>query len=207
MKQYILMADVIHSGQKKGHELMRDFKKISNSINLKLKNAFLSPITITLGDEFQSIVKSLVDGIEVIIKFEELIIKSNLTFKLRYVLNYGEIETPINPQKAHGMLGQGLTDSRKMLELEKQKEKRFLIKTDNKKLTEQLNMAFNIYQSFIDNWKFKDFKIVSTFLEYNDYKKVAKVLQKDQSSVWRRKKSLKMDEYTVAVNLIHSLIK
>ena len=136
-----------------------------------------------------------------------MIIKSNLAFKLRYVLNYGEIETPINPQKAHGMLGQGLTDSRKMLELEKQKEKRFLIKTDDKKLTEQLNMAFNIYQSFIDNWKFKDFKIVSTFLEYKDYKKVAKILQKDQSSVWRRKKSLKMDEYTVAVNLIHSLIK
>jgi len=201
------MADIIRSGQKKGTVLMSDFNRISNTINTNFKGAFLSPITITLGDEFQSVVRSLNDGIEVIINFEESIIKSNISFKLRYVLNYGNIETPINPENAYGMLGKGLTDSRKMLEEEKHNEKRFFIKTNDMKLSDQLNLAFYIYQSFIDNWKFKDYKIVSTFFEYKDYKIVARILNRDQSSVWRREKSLKINEYLAARDLIHLLIE
>ena len=205
MKYFILMADIIQSREYKPTNLMQNFKKICDNINKKYKESFLSPITITLGDEFQSIVGSLKDGIEIIINFEEEIIYSKKYFKLRYVLNYGDIDTQINPDKAYEMLGPGLTDARNMLEVEKHKDKRFIIDVKNSKLTLQLNLAFFLFQSIVDKWKYKDYKTISAFLKHNDYKKVAKVIKKDVSSAWRREKSLKIDEYSAAKKLLYSL--
>jgi hypothetical protein len=199
------MADIIKSSEKNANTLMKDFEEITTQISTDFNKAFYSPITITLGDEFQSVVKSLKDGIKVIVTFEELIIKQKKDFKLRYVLNYGEIETAINKERAYGMLGKGLTESREMLEVEKHDVRRFFIKDENSKLSMKLNLAFFIYQSFIDDWKFRDYNIVSGFLEHKDYKLVAKILKRNISLMWRRKKSLKINEYFKARELIYLL--
>ena len=137
MKHYILMADIVRSSKHDANILMREFREISNNINSEFKNAFLSPITITLGDEFQSIINSLKSGIEVIISFEEQILQFKEKFKLRYILNYGEIDTPINPNQAYQMLGEGLADTREMLEDLKKSDKRFFVKNDNDELTKK----------------------------------------------------------------------
>jgi hypothetical protein len=199
------MEDIINSRKYKASTLMDDFKKTCNTINHDFRGAFLSPITITLGDEFQSIVSSLKEGIDIIINFEEKIIFTRKYFKLRFVLHYGDIETQINPDKAYEMLGAGLTEARNMLEVEKHKDKRFIIDVDNSKLSLQLNLAFFLFQSIVDKWKYKDYSTISAFLKYKDYKKVAKVIKKDVSSVWRREKGLKINEYTSAKELLHSL--
>jgi len=207
MKNYILMADIIKSSQKNAKSLMNNFKKIATQVNSDFEEAFYSPITITLGDEFQSIVKSLKDGIDVVIAFEELIIKHKNDFKLRYVLNYGEIDTPINRETAYGMLGPGLTESRKILEIQKHEDSRFFIKNSNSELSEKLNLAFFMYQSFLDDWKVKNYDIVSSFLEYKDYKQVAKILKKNTSLMWKREKGLKIKKYLSAKKLIYLLIR
>ncbi|MFW6134698.1 MAG: SatD family protein [Elusimicrobiota bacterium] len=205
MKKYILMADIKESGRKKANKLMKDFKKITDIIREEKKSFFLSPITITLGDEFQSIVKTLGDGLDIIISLEELRLKKEKDFYLRYVLNYGEIETPINKEKAHGMLGKGLSETREILEDEKKKDLKFYIKSKNPDISKQLNFALIIYQHFIDSWKLKDYKIVSSFIEHKDYKKVAKELNKNVSLMWKRGKSLNIKEYFVIKKLIYSL--
>jgi hypothetical protein len=205
MKHYILMADIVRSSKYDANILMQEFREISNNINSEFKKSFLSPITITLGDEFQSIMNSLKSGIEVIISFEEQILQFKEKFKLRYILNYGEIETPVNPKQAYQMLGEGLSNSREMLENLKKSDKRFLVKNDNDELTKKLNLAFYVYQSFIDNWKERDFKIISAFLKYKDYKLVAKSLEKDTSLIWRREKSLKINAYLASKELLLSL--
>lgn len=203
MKSYILMADVIRSSQKNSNILMKNFKEIAQQTNTQLKDAFYSPITITLGDEFQSVVRSLKDGISVIIAFEELIIKCEKNFRLRYVLNYGEIGTPINKQRAHEMLGQGLIDAREMLDIQKHKDSRFFIKDKDHEISEKLNLAFYIYQSFIDSWRLKDYQTIWAFLEHEDYKVVARVLKKDVSLMWRREKTLNISEYSATKKLIN----
>lgn len=205
MKNYILMADVIRSSQKNVRELMKDLKEIANKINTDIKDAFLSPITITLGDEFQCIVKTLKNGLNVILTFEELILIFGKNFKLRYVLNYGEIETPLNRDRAHGMMGKGLVETREMLETQKHGENRFLIKNGDPLLSERLNLAFYIYQSLIDGWAPRDYRVVSAFLEHRDYKRVAKILGKNTSLMWKREKSLKINEYLATRKLIDLL--
>jgi len=205
-KNYILMADIIKSRKKSADFLMRDFKEISNEINRRFAHAFYSPITITLGDEFQSIVRSLKNGVEVIIAFEESFIKYQKNFKLRYVLNFGEIETPINRLRAYEMLGEGLAEGRDLLEEQKYTNKRFHFKVEDNAISEKMNLIFYLYQSVVDGWKLRDFELVSAFLKYKDYKVVAQHFKKDISLMWRREKSLKISEYLTAKRLIDLLI-
>ena len=199
------MADIIKSSLENGNILMNLFREVSNRVNSDYRDAFYSPITITLGDEFQSIVRSIKNGIEIIIDYEETLLKYNEPCKLRYVLNYGEIDTPINPNQAYQMLGEGLTESRKLLGNLKKNDDRFLIKSENRDLSKKLSLAFYIFQSFVDAWKIKDFEIVRGFLKYKDYKLVGKNLNKDISTMWRKEKSLKINEYLAIKEIIFLL--
>jgi len=199
---HILMADIIKSKEKKPDKLIINFKNLTSDINLQYKTSFLSPSTITLGDEFQAIVRSLKNSVEVIIAFEEKIIQEKQDFKLRYVLHYGTIDTPINKNFAYGMLGPGLTEARNRLEILKNQGHRFFFSLGNKLLEDKMNFAFILYQSFVDSWKVDNFPLVAEFLKDEDYKKVAKKLKKDTSLMWKRKKTLKINEYIAAKNMI-----
>ncbi|HEY1010225.1 MAG: SatD family protein [Daejeonella sp.] len=207
MNYPILMADIINSGKKDSRLLMSQLRDIVTAINNKGK--VVSPLTITLGDEFQGITSSIPDGIKTILNIEELIITNQFDLKLRYVLNYGKIDTKINTKTAYEMLGRGLTEARKSLNELKNEDSRFLISLgDNMKDTaEIINQAFIIYQSFVDSWKINDYPIVAEFFKTNDYKVVAEKVNLDRSSAWRRRKSLKMHEYETIKNIIVTLLK
>jgi hypothetical protein len=199
---YILMADVIKSSETNASELMSDLKNISAEINHEFREDFMSPITVTLGDEFQAVVRSLKSGIDVILAFEEAIIRKPSLFKLRYVLLYGAIDTPINPDAAYGMLGPGLIKAGKLLlELKKTRD-RYFFHLKKRTLNEKLNLIFRLYQMIVDGWRNKDYGLIGEFLRERDYKKVAEKLNKDRALMWRREKSLKISEYFAARDLI-----
>src|SRR6478735_336225 len=197
-KYFILMADIIGSSETAGNKLMKDFNKVVTQLNEQQQELLLSPLTITLGDEFQVIVKNLPAGIETILKIDEALILLQLDFKLRYVLHYGSIETPINTEIAHGMLGKGLATARKKLEeLKSEKDNRFLIDSGNSKTDGLLNNLLFLYRSILDSWSPKDFALLSAFWEKHDYKKVAEQFGKVNSLMWKRERSLKLKEYAV----------
>lgn len=205
-QQYILMADVIKSTKMSASRLMLDFKEAAFRINRQFPSAFYSPITITLGDEFQSVVQSLKSGIDVILLFEEAIINERKDFRLRYVLNFGEIDTPINNEAAYGMLGPGLLETRSFLAKLKDSRDRFFFNLENNDLSEKMNMFFRLYQMVVDAWRIKDFPIIAEFLRDKDYKTVADRLKKDRSLMWRREKSLNISAYLTIKKLIYKEI-
>ncbi len=203
----ILMADIIGSRKKQGKELMNAFSKVTSLVSMQKKNSFLSPITITLGDEFQCVVKSLEDGIEIIILMEELIIRHSLDFKLRYVLHDGVIDTAINKKTAYGMLGPGLTEARQMLsDLKGKKKGRILISSLNGKKDALLNDCFFIYTGFIDSWNKGDYPVISLFWDLKDYKSVGHKMKKDISLLWRKEKSIFIKEYAATKQIIRSIL-
>jgi SatD family (SatD) len=192
----ILMADIIDSSNFDQRQLMQDFTGVVNDININNKEKLLSPLTITLGDEFQGVITGLKEAIAIIFKIEETIINAGKTFKLRYIVVEGAIETPINKEIAYGMMGDGLTRGRKYIENLKKSEYRFYFNLkDNEKQT-ALNNLFIALQSIIDDWNpERDYYLVSSFLIYKDYKLVASALNKERSLMWKRHKSLKVDTY------------
>ena len=205
-KYYILMADIIESRDHQGDELIKSFKTIVNNMIKNHKDSFLSPPTITLGDEFQAIVKSLDTGVDIIIATEEFIIKNNFEFKLRYILNYGSVETEINPKVAYEMLGEGLTSARELLSEIKKDGKRFVINLDSDK-SNIFNNLFYLFASIVDKWKLVDFELISSFIEKQDYKKVAQQFKRDRASVWRKEKTLQIRQYVAAKEVIKQVVK
>lgn len=196
MKQYILMADVIGSSAKAQETLLSNFKSTVEAINSEFDKDLTSPLTITLGDEFQGLVKDLEGGLTIIVALEEFIMAHNFQFKLRYVLFYGKVETEINPDIAHGMMGHGLTESRKALDRLKGENDRFFVEIPNESLKLILNHTFAIYQDLVDNWNLdRDFKLISSFIDHRDYKRVAEDLDKNRSLMWKREKSLHISSY------------
>lgn len=197
------MADIIDSRIKNQEQLMQRFKEITNDLNKTYSNKLLSPLTITLGDEFQGIVKTLPFAIAIIIELEEQLIHKQLDFKLRYVLLEGEIETEINKDIAYGMLGPGLTNAREALAELKNSNSRFYFSTTKKTISDALNHALIVYQSIVDSWRVeKDYFLVSEFLTLKDYKKVAEKLEKTRSQIWKREISLNIEGYIALKKVI-----
>lgn len=206
MNYSILMADIINNRREESNKLMFDLRKLVFIINKKWKKQVLSPLTITLGDEFQGVIHNLENAYKIIFDIEELIITHNLKLKLRYVLNYGKIDTPINNRIAYEMLGDGLIVAREKLNSLKKNTNRFhvIIAPDIKK-QQLINDLFKLYENYIDNWKKNEYHIVREFLSGKDYQEIAGILDVNISTAWRRKKSLNIEEYNICKNLILNL--
>lgn len=206
MNRVVLMADVVDSHDFEGEALMGKFQELVKFINQIFSASILSPLTITLGDEFQGVVDTPASALEMVYAMEEWIIENEWDFKLRYVITEGQIDTKLNQESAHEMLGEGLTRARKRLGEMKKESTRFSIALTNELLTNRLSKTLKISQYFIDGWQPKDRATVAGFLNGLDYKELAKKLGKDDSSVWRRRKSLAIDEYQTCKSLAEELI-
>ena len=208
MKQVILMADIIDSGLKNQYQLMNDFNAIVKKVNKTHHKDILSPLTITLGDEFQGVIGNLSSAVNIIISIEEELIHQRLNFKLRYVIYQGEISTPINDKNSYGMLGSGLTESRRILNELKRHKSRFNLVIDNKKQNEIIIKAFLIFENIVDGWDLdKDFETVSEFIKHQDYKKVSEILNKTRSQIWKREKTLNIESYNSIKKIIQEVSK
>jgi hypothetical protein len=207
--RFILMADIVGSRKQDQKRLLSDFKRVVQSINIAHRKDLVSPLTITLGDEFQGVAKDLSSSIRILFALEEEIVRAGRNFKLRHVLDEGAIETPINRESAHAMMGPGLTQARELLEGSKKNgSRRFIINLKDARTGGKRDLAFGIYSSFIDDWNTtRDFPIVSEFLRRDDYKEVASALGKDRSLIWKRERSLKVKEYKAIKALIEGIAK
>lgn len=200
------MGDIIDSHTHDQNQLMEEFKTLIQSSNRKNESKVLSPLTITLGDEFQGVVDSIESGVAMVINLEEELIDRDLGFKIRYVLHEGKIRTEINSTQAYEMLGEGLTDARNELNQLKKSGSRFKISLKEETLTRLLNGLFKLLQHFIDSWSVKDRRTASGFLKGLTYKEVAKIEKKDESSLWRRRRSLAIDQYFTCKTLIYEAV-
>lgn len=202
------MADIIASGEKNQNQLMEDFKELIREVNNSYKDEILSPLTITLGDEFQCVLKDLIASTNIILNLEESIIHKKLGFQLRYMLNEGNIETPINKNIAHEMLGSGLTNARQILNDSKHDKFRFAISIENKLQNDILINAFKIFENITEKWNVKkDYETVSNFIKYKDYKIVSETMNKTRSQLWKREKTLNIESYNSIKSIIRLITK
>lgn len=204
---HIIMADIISSRQiNKKDDFMRQFKALTNLANQEFKNHIISPLTITLGDEFQGVVDSSETLFKLLFFLDESIIAAKYSFELRYSMVYGEIETEINKKIAYEMYGSGLTKAREALKNVKLSGDNYFISL-NQKTDNQLSLCMKLYQSIKSEWKLSEFEIVSAFLNNNDYKDLKRMgLYKTRSGAWKKGKSLRINEYNIIKQLIFNII-
>lgn len=206
-KYYILMGDIVKSGEYDGIQLSKDFQALIDECNNIKALDILSPYTITLGDEFQGIARDLRSGIESIFLLEDTILKWKLKFRLRYVLYYGTIDTPLNNEIAYGMLGEGLSKARKVLAIKSKKNRpKYHLNLANEVLTRSYNNLFYVLEGLAHLWSPKDYALILDMLQNDNNSEVSKKYDKTRSQIWKRRITLKIKEYNAIKSVIFDLI-
>lgn len=199
---YIIMADIVSSRSYNGDALMNEFKRIVEECNETHKGLLLSPFTITLGDEFQGVAASLRAAVDLILYLEDRILTVQPAFLLRYVLVYGAIDTPINPIIAHGMTGQGLATAREILTKKRRGRTRFQLNLGDNQYTEEFRMLFRLLELLSVHWKEKDYLLIRELVWDNDDTSIAVKFNKTTSQIWKRRKTLQIEEYITVKELL-----
>ena len=195
MDHHILMGDVVASSKQDHRQLQADLKELVASCNTSLAPGIKSPYTITLGDEFQGVAASLRDSVAAILFLEEKILSAKLDFKLHYVAHLGPIDTPINPDIAHQMMGTGLTTARALLTQKRRERPRFHFEYPDPLVGNLLNDIFFVLERIIDRWNLRDYALITDMIAHTDNAEVGQMHGKDRSLIWRRRATLRIEEY------------
>ena len=127
---------------------------------------------------------------------------------LRIVANYGLIETPLNRDTAYGMLGEGLSETRNRLNTLKKAEEDIQISgNDTEEKDRMQTLAFRWDRSIYGGWPSKGRNIAADFIREGDYKTVARLHDRDTSSMWRKGETLQMKDFLASKELITLLTK
>lgn len=205
-RRYILMGDIVGSSTYKASKLRREFMQIVSSCNKTLEGEILSPYTITLGDEFQGVARSLRGLLDAVFYLEEISLLKRLKFKMRYVGLYSKIDTPIDRIKAHGMMGSGLTQARGMLTAAKRRGKpRFQFELPDNQMTKELNLLFLVIDGIIAKWDSDDGPLILDMITNNNNVEVGKRHKKNRTQIWKRRKNMLIEEFRALKEVVFDL--
>ncbi len=110
----VLMGDLVQSEQHENiAELHLRFNAAIDRQNKTHQDALASPLTITLGDEFQGIVTSLVTAFGIAREIRLDLLAQGI--ECRFALGEVTLRTPLNTDRAWNMMGPGLARTRDRL--------------------------------------------------------------------------------------------
>lgn len=199
------MGDVEGSSELDADTVQQKLKSFVQSVNQKYSDDILSPLTITLGDEFQGICKNTQRGIHLLLEMEKMALAHQLPFRMHFVVMEGKIDTEINTKIAYGMLGAGLTMARELLSSKRRDRKRFEIRLADSFKTTQLNRLFEVLDTLSQNWKPEDFELILSMLQYQNNQTVADRHQKNRAQIWKRRNTLQIEAYRLTSEVITDL--
>jgi hypothetical protein len=110
----VIMGDLVGSQRAASPEqLHAQFNAAVQAQNRQRSLALISPLTITLGDEFQGLATSFVMAAE-IVRAIRLDLLAN-AIDCRFAIGSARLRTPVNVEKAWNMMGPGLSEARAKL--------------------------------------------------------------------------------------------
>jgi hypothetical protein len=107
------MGDIIGSEEMDRARLHAVFNEEIGRANRAFAQDLASPLTITLGDEFQGMVRSSADAFRIANQMRLGLLGRQVA--CRFVIGQADIQTPVNRKEAWNMLGAGLAPARARL--------------------------------------------------------------------------------------------
>lgn len=194
-----IIGDIVSSKQlNQRFEIQKKLKIVLDDINDLYSKEIASKFMITLGDEFQGLLKCGNHVIHIISEIEAKM----YPVKIRFGIGLGEITTDINPDIPLGADGPAYHYARNAIEYLKENEKKSkALKADIKIVTKDVNdSAIILINSILSlgnviksKWTNRQREVIYDYLKHADsQKKVAERLGITQSSV---QKSLAGSDY------------
>ncbi len=111
----VVMGDLVQSeASVSTNALHRDFNLAVEAANAAYRPDLASPLTITLGDEFQGLVRNIDAALSVTRKVRWQLLENAVP--CRFVIGMVSLATPLNPDRAWNMMGPGLATAREILD-------------------------------------------------------------------------------------------
>ena len=205
---FAIIGDIKQSKSiKTRREIQNRLKAILDLINNDFDEDIAAKFIITLGDEFQGLLSSAKNIIQIIDR-----IQFNLfPIRLRFGIGFGGIETDINKDMALGADGPAYHYARNMIDHIKIIEKGKMYGSsnimfyaiNNIEITSLINSNLQLCSFIEHNWTIKQRQLlVKIILEHKNQNKAAEELGIVQSSVQRRLKAAGYYDYINAKDLL-----
>lgn len=181
MDKIALIGDIVSS------RMIKERKDIQNKLNRTFKRInekeenISSPLTITLGDEFQAVYSKA----NFIFKHIWEIISSIYPEKVRFSIGIGEITTEINHKQAIGMDGPAFHNARKGLDEIKKTYFQFNITAEEQLNLELLRQAIFLVSHISYNWKETRLSIISMMYQNLPVNEIAKKIKISDKAVYK----------------------
>ncbi|MCK1221764.1 SatD family protein [Streptococcus uberis] len=213
MNYIAVIGDFIDSKQvEQRYQFQEKFKKALEKINQKYQKDIVSKFSITLGDEFQGLLKieanvfQMIDDISLAMK----------PHSIRYGIGIGQIITEINPEMSIGADGPAYWQAREAITYIHQKndygQTKIAIRTEDLETDVVINALISAGDAIKSNWRASQEEVFETILHLNyyqenfDQKEVSEKLGLTASSLSKRLKSSSVKVYFRTRNAAKELL-
>jgi len=186
--------------------IQKKLKSMLQKINKKYEKIISVKFSITLGDEFQGLIKELVKSYELIKDIE----KEMYPLNIRFGVGYGEVSTPFS-RKIGEMDGECFVNSREALELSRKMNQSIVYKTGFEEKDLAINTILMLISAIKESWKDIHYRRAWLYEELKTYEKVAQKEKVSIQTISKMFKNIKYDKVRKAeenlVELLNQLYK
>lgn len=204
----VLMGDIISSQKTTSNiQLHKDFNSIVKKTNISFQEIIISPLTITLGDEFQSITKDLESSFIIANDMRLNLLLKNIDMRF----SVGEVSIDkkiINKSKSWNMIGPGFAQTREILNNKKNPNSyRFNFslnpKIEIKLIEELINFLGKTLTEIENNWTENQKNMIYEFQKKpTSIENFSKKVKKTKSTIYSTFESAKYEQYKETKQLI-----
>ncbi len=203
MNYLVLIGDIVESKKiQKREKFQTEFQELINSLNIEHKDKIVSPLTITLGDEFQGLMNDSKNIFLIIHKIQAAF--QNVTF--RFALSVGDISTKINHDNAIGMDGAGFHFAREAMEKNKVEKRNFSYEGSQPETIIIDNMLKWIDQSTA-KWKKEKWKTLLLKQQGKSQKQIEQQISISQSAISQNLKNQSTVMVIETENIVEQYLK
>lgn len=206
----VLMGDIVMSRQSEDlFEVHKAFNREVSRINNQITEDILSPLTITLGDEFQGLVVNLQTAFSYAMLLRHALLMQDVN--CRFVVGVVEIQTKVNKEIAWNMMGPGLAEARDALNNKENPNcYRFSLGTEAP-IEILLNSVGMSLSSIESKWTYTQLAYISELLDQRDLTKreLSKKLRISENTLYKSLRSADFqlyEEQTLAVLAVLRLL-
>lgn len=208
-----VIGDIIKSRKiANRNEIQAKLKKTLQKINQKYNDDIASNFMITIGDEFQGLLKNGKNLIKIISEIEIAM----LPIQIRFGIGIGKIDTEINKDMPLGADGPAYHNARQMIEELKSRDKKYETNHSNIMICSQgnhaqtdtlLNTILSLCSAIKSKWTPRQIEIISCYIDSdkNQYK-AAENLGIRQSSVNKSLNNSNFYTYEKAMDTVSSVL-
>ena len=194
MKHYIVLIGDLVGSKELGNKDRKKYQSVlSNEISRinEESNSIVSPLTITLGDEFQAVYKDmaalLADSWSIMAELHPV--------RVRFSIGIGDIYTPINSEQALGMDGPAFHSARDGMDEIKESGSTYSISLGSvenqpetsRSLVALVNHSLMFLSSEMENWKKTRFRILTMLNDGVSVKEIAEKIGISESAVYKNR--------------------